>query len=450
MGTAKDSTRQNGDSKPFRGGHTPTQWGILAASILVILGCFAGAVALVWGKHEREQFQALEAVDLGSGSEPVAAPPSIDGSTSTQAGQPATSGQPTETFPPANPEAKNYLIAAADNHACVDPNSPWAGAADPDRPAGDRSDTIMLIRVDPTTKAAAVLSFPRDLWIKRSSGGMDRINAAYTRNDQTELVKVLKSNFNVPVDHYVQVDFCAFKTIVDAVGGVGVPFVNPIKDPEVGLHIDETGVCHVFSGDEALAYVRSRYLEQYVNGKWTRDGTSDLGRISRQQDFLTRTMRSALSKGTFNPSVARGLLRTFQNGDLITDQGFSIDEILGLAGLLSNINPESLLRYQVEGKGQMNQGKAVIVPTVKNARMQAVFDIFRGKAPLNGTAVPEATTASTDDSSPTTVATSNSSSSSVGGSTTEATSDSTVDSAPTNPEQIIKGEILPDPNIVCS
>ncbi|HQV58635.1 MAG TPA: hypothetical protein PKV27_11525, partial [Ilumatobacteraceae bacterium] len=200
-------------------------------------------------------------------------------------------------------------------------------------------------------------------------------------------------------------------------------------------------------GDEALAYVRSRYLEQYVNGKWTKDGTSDLGRISRQQDFLTRTMRSALSKGTFNPTVARGLLRTFQNGDLITDQGFSIDEILGLAGLLSNINPESLLRYQVEGKGAKIQGKWIILPTVKNTRMQAVFDIFRGKAPLNGTAVPEATTPPTDDATPTTQSTSTSHSTS--GSATSTSGTATADTTAAPPDQIIKGEILPDPNVVC-
>lgn len=435
-----------------RRAHSPAQWLLLAVSVLVILACFAASAALLWGKHEREQFQALEAIPSqstvpgtqsaddpsGTGAAPV--------SLGNDGGQPVDS-VPQESFPASsNAEAKNYLIAAADNHACVDPNSPWANAADPGRPANDRSDTIMVIRVDPQTRAAAVLSFPRDLYINRPGGGKSRINEMYRRNDHTRLVATLQQNFKVPVDHYVQIDFCAFKTIVDAVGGVSVPFSTAIRDPNVGIDIPEAGKCHEFSGDEALAYVRSRHLEQFVNGKWVEDQSSDFGRISRQQDFLTRTMRSALSKGTFNPSVARGLLRTFQNGDLITDQGFSIDEILGLAGLLRDIHPESLLRYQIEGSGAMIQGKAVVIPKIDTKRMKAVLSIFRGEAPLTGAGVPE--TPATDPSTATSATTSGSSTA-----TTASPSTSPAPSTPPtaeHPEQIIKGDIMPDPTVTCA
>ena len=423
---------------------------MLVASLLVILLCFGASAALLWAKHEREQFQALDAIATdGSGSEPTAGPigtePSPTSPAPPNSSEPPATG-PVESFPEPNPEAKNYLIAAADNHACTDPDSPWANAADPSRPANDRSDTIMVIRVDPVTRAAAVLSFPRDLWISRPGGGKDRINAMYRRNDHTRLVATLRNNFGVPVDHYVQLDFCAFKTIVDAVGGVAVPFSAPIRDPAVGIDIAETG-CHEFSGDEALAYVRSRHLEQMVNGKWVEDASSDFGRISRQQDFLTRVMRSALSKGTFNPSVARGLLRTFQNGDLITDQGFSIDEILGLAGLLRDIRPESLLRYQVEGKGQMIQGKAVIVPPAKpSAHMEAVYAIFRGEAPLTGAEIPQDTVPESSAVEP--AATPGSTTHSTTATLTESSAPATP--TPTDqPAQIIKGDILPDPTQTC-
>lgn len=430
-----DTTRRS----PHRRRHTVTQRLVLGVAIFVAFICFAAAGVLLWGKHERELFQAVESLPATTSvaaASTTSTSPSISTPVTTDPdAEPSTTVAIEEEFPPPNPDAKNYLIAAADNHACVDPNSPWANAADPDRPASDRSDSIMIIRVDPVTRAAAVLSFPRDLWIRTPSGGQNRINAMYRQNDPSRLVATIQQNFGVPVDHYVQVDFCAFKTIVDAVGGVAVPFSNPIRDPHVNLDIPNPG-CHEFSGDEALAYVRSRHLQQYVNGKWSEDRFSDFARISRQQDFLTRTMRSAHSKGTFNPSVARGLLRTFQNGDLITDQGFSINEILGLAGLLRDIDPETLLRYQVEGKGQMIQGNAVVVPTVKNAHAQAVFDIFRGLAPLNAPVLPDDTADSGPDAGAPT-------DSAAPGTDAPGT---TVASAP---EEVIKGDIMPDPTVTC-
>ena len=71
------------------------------------------------------------------------------------------------------------------------------------------------------------------------------------------MAQTLYDNFGVKVDHFIQVDFCAFKKIVDAVGGVSVPFTYPMRDTNTGLNITEPG-CYTFSGDEALAYVRSR------------------------------------------------------------------------------------------------------------------------------------------------------------------------------------------------
>ena len=207
-------------------------------------------------------------------------------------------GDPTATFPAADPDAKNFLIVGDDSHACVDPDSPWAGAADPERSdIGQRSDTIMVVRIDPVTKRAAILSFPRDLWVKVPGHGRSRINSAYRKGDYSLLAQTLFDNFGIKLDHYVQVDFCAFKTIVDAVGGVKVPFEFPAKDDHVNLHIDAPG-CHTFSGDEALAYVRSRYYEyQDANGKWKLDNAYDLGRVSRQQDFSAPAVPGHVGQG---------------------------------------------------------------------------------------------------------------------------------------------------------
>ena len=83
----------------------------------------------------------------------------------------------------------------------------------------------MIMRVDPAASRVAVLSFPRDLYVTiAGSGNRARINSAYRRDDPQRLIDTIYENFGVGIDHFIQVDFCTFKTLVDAVGGVTVPF----------------------------------------------------------------------------------------------------------------------------------------------------------------------------------------------------------------------------------
>lgn len=347
------------------------------------------------------------------------------GTSSTLGGVTTVAAQATAptSFPVADPQAQNFLITGADSNACVDPSSPWAGAADPAREAtGSRSDTIMLMRVDPATHRAAVLSFPRDLWVMVPGHGKQRINSTYVKDDYSLLAQTLYDNFGVKVDHYLQVDFCAFARIVDAVGGVAVPFDTPVFDRNVGLDILAPG-CHTFSGDEALAYVRARHLRWVdENGVAHEDGSSDLGRISRQQDFLRRVLGKALEAGLFDPSVARALLESLQT-EIVTEQGFTLEDMMRFAGVLRDIDPKSIQQYQIEATGIMVSGNSVLDPQIDSPNMQAVLAIFRGTASLVGS--------SDQPVDPVTPAKS-------GGVPTVAV-----------PQQVIKGDIVPDPNVEC-
>ena len=120
-----------------------------------------------------------------------------------------------------------------------------------------------------------------------------------------------------------------------------MPFEFPARDPNTGLNVPEAG-CFTFDGDHALAYVRSRkyeYEDPPGSGNWEEDPTSDLGRISRQQDFLRRTLSSVLAKGLLNPSVASGLINAATGGDVVTDSGLSPAKLLEFAGVLKDIEP---------------------------------------------------------------------------------------------------------------
>ena len=281
-------------------------------------------------------------------------------------------------------KSQNFLLTGSDNGSCVDPDSPYAGAFGDRTSFGERSDTIMVIRVNPIDNQAAFLSFPRDLWVKiANSTRSNRINTAFDRKNPIRLIDTIHQNFGVPIDYYVNIDFCAFKQIVDAVGGVSVPFLYPTRDQKTGLFIPAAG-CFTFSGDHALAYVRSRSGYRYLDpatGKWLQDGTGDLGRIGRQQDFIRRSMQRALDKGSSSPRVANQLLNAALK-NVITDDQLSAISMLQLAQAMRNLNTDEIATYTVEASGQMIGDQSVLIPTIQNERMRQILAIFQGKASI--------------------------------------------------------------------
>jgi LCP family protein required for cell wall assembly len=421
--------------EPFRPHHTGVQRAVLAFNIVVVVACVLGAIGLVWGKSQLDQRLQTSRVDVATTVATVPAP----GSTFIPASSDAPVTTTPETFPPADPQAQNFLITGSDTNPCVSPDSPWAGAADPAREAiGNRSDTIMVMRVDPTSRQAAVLSFPRDLWVKIPGKGKNRINYAYIKDDYSLLAQTLYNEFGITVDHYIQVDFCAFKRIVDAVGGVSVPFTTPIFDQNVGLDITKPG-CHEFVGDEALAYVRSRHLKWVdANGKAHEDRFSDFGRISRQQDFLRRVLQTALKKGLFDPKVAQALIKSLQT-EIVTEDGFTLNDMLRFAGVMRDIDPKGINTYQVEASRLIVSGNDVLEPKLKSENMRAILEVFQGKAPLVGAPEQVFTPTTLPGASTTTIA----------GTTVPTTLPADTSTTVEGPAEVVKGDIVPDENTVC-
>lgn len=299
-------------------------------------------------------------------------------------GRPDDAESMTVIFPAAEPEARNFLLTGTDNNSCLDPDSPFAGGFGDRTSFGERSDTIMVWRVNPTTRQVAVLSFPRDLYVDVADSGKARINTAFKSNDPERLRSTILSNFGIPVDHYVQVDFCAFERMVDAVGGVEVPFAYPARDPGSGLNVPVTG-CFNFAGDHALAYVRSRayqYEDPPGSGRWRRDGTGDWGRIARQQDFLRRTVATVISRGLYTPNVVAALIET-NSSYLTMDSSLTVSRLLQFAGVLQGLDPMSIGSYQIDSTPEIIAGNAVLVPRINNENMRAILDVFRGAALLS-------------------------------------------------------------------
>lgn len=347
---------------------------------ILVVSCLAAATAIYYGSEKANDRKVVEIIP--SGNVPTLTLPSTS--------------VPGQSQPKVDLTAKNFLITGSDNGACVDPNSPYAGAFGDRSALGERADTIMVLRLDPATDAAAVLSFPRDLWVRiNGKSTKSRINSAFKRDDPNRLIVTIADNFGITIDHYVNIDFCAFKKIVDAVGGVKVPFDTPIKDEHTGLLIEAAG-CHTFQGEEGLAYVRSRKLRYFDADRqvWREDPNSDRGRISRQQDFLRRAIQKAIDKGSGSPRVAKQLIDAgIQN--VILDSNLTAGKILELALAMRDLDPATMRTYQVEGTGTMISGQSVIEPDLESKEMVAILDIFRGLAAL--ATAPEQTAPSSAD-----------------------------------------------------
>ena len=360
-------SRNKGLSKRYA--RPRSHYWVLTLNIAVAFSLLIAGVSMLWANN---RLNARQVVSLNRDPN---AQPSIDAEITPSDNWNLTEG---------DLAAKNFLLTGSDNGSCVDPNSPYAGAFGDRTGFGERSDTIMIIRVDPKDNRAAFLSFPRDLWVKiAGSTRTIRINTAFDRKNPNKLVDTIYQNFGISIDHYVNIDFCAFKEIVNAVGGVSIPFLYETRDKKTGLYVPAPS-CFEFSGDHALAYVRSRSGYSYFDpakNDWIKDGTGDLGRISRQQDFIRRAMQRALDKGSSSPTVANKLLNAALK-NVITDDQLTPISMLQLAQAMRDLNTSKIPTYTIAASGEMIGDQAVLVPRIQNDTMREILALFQGKASL--------------------------------------------------------------------
>lgn len=161
-----------------------------------------------------------------------------------------------------------------------------------------RTDSIMLVNIDPGSMDVSLLSIPRDLFIQVPGYGLERINTVNVLAEMEQpgtgpalLARSINENFDVQLDRYVRLDFQAFVAVVDAVGGLEIDVPDPIVDYQfptadygtTTVRFDE-GVQQM-DGETALIYARTRHADD------------DYRRAERQQQVVT-----ALGKKLLNPT----------------------------------------------------------------------------------------------------------------------------------------------------
>jgi LCP family protein required for cell wall assembly len=232
----------------------------------------------------------------------------------------------------------NFLIVGSDTRGFVDTTEEQGQFGNEGETGPPKSDTIMIVHVDPASETGMVLSFPRDLWVNIPGRGEAKINAAF--NDGIgKLIETIQANFDVPVHHALQVDFAGFKDMVDAIGNIPIYFPRPARDAKTHLDQPLAG-CQPLEGDQALAYVRSREYEQYDQAEddWDVDPRADIARIARQQYFIRTLAQTALKKSSRNPlALIRLVNETVPN--LRRDRQLTYDDMQRLVSSFRDLDP---------------------------------------------------------------------------------------------------------------
>lgn len=267
-------------------------------------------------------------------------------------------------------EAQNFLLVGVDDGMGLPDGDPVLAG----RGKSMNTDTMMVLRVDPQAEKAALLSLPRDLWVSIPGGGKGRLNSAMALGGPEKLIETIQQNFDIPIHHYVQVDFEGFRGLVSAVGGVPIYFPWKARDTHTGL-IQENPGCVTLDPVQALAFVRSRYFEIDEGDGWISDPTSDYGRISRQQHFIRASLKRAIAKGVRNPFTLNQLIGVAQK-DLTLDDQITNKDLVDLGMQFRNFDPDSLILFTPPTTGGWAGAASVLYLNEKEA--QPIFDVFRG------------------------------------------------------------------------
>jgi len=241
---------------------------------------------------------------------------------------------------------------------------------------GQRSDVVKIMHIDPVAGTITVLSIPRDTMVTLLAnqslyGNYNRINVNFAEGPSL-LAQTITANLGIPIQHVVVVSFAGLMNSVDAIGGIYLDFRYPAKDEYSGLNIKTTG-CQLVTRFQALAVARSRHYEWYQNGMWNFDGTSDFGRIIRQDAFM-RAMINRV-RGLYNPLTINAFLSKVPQG-ITLDDNFTLNDLIEIAVKFHGMNPNAMLTYTLPTIAGTNASVGDVLYVDQPAAQQMLVDLY--------------------------------------------------------------------------
>ncbi|MCC7527461.1 MAG: LCP family protein [Candidatus Melainabacteria bacterium] len=212
-----------------------------------------------------------------------------------------------------------------------------------------RSDTMMLVHVDPDTKRVGIVSIPRDSRVKLPGAhGIEKINSAHALGGPELAVEAVKEAFAVPIDHYVVVDTEGLKKVFEALGPMEIMVEKRMRyrDRAAGLHVDL---------EPGLQTLNPKQVEEYV--RFRHDPKGDIGRIERQQWFMRQ-----VSKKLKEPQVLLKLPEIFKFATDYVVTDMNTEEMAKVAGFGKDIQPSQVQTAMLPGHAEFIHGGSYWIP----------------------------------------------------------------------------------------
>ena len=301
--------------------------------------------------------------------------------------------------------ALNYLLVGSDTRSgLTKEQSKILRVGTTKTAAGARSDTMLLVHISKARDKATIISIPRDSLVtipehesslykgKIVPAAKAKINAAFAWGGAPLLIQTIEQETNVKIDHYVEIGFAGFANMVDALGGIQVCSKKDINDPK--SHLVMSAGIHTLDGIEALKYVRTRDF----------DGMGDLGRMQRQQQFMSAVLRKVTSTGVLLNPIK---LVNFFNAAIATvqtDSQLNRNDLIVLAKQLKNLSPSKVrtltiplgnANARVPGLGSVVTWDSVLAPDL--------FNRLREDLPLTDEVTPSPSASSSASATPTVI-----------------------------------------------
>lgn len=337
--------------------------GIKISSRYVITGVialvlFAGVFALVrYLTITMQVIGGIPGVAINQ-SDPAAASTSIPGLPT------AVPEAPSIALPPTWDGASRVtiLLMGVDTEPVLDAQ----GNVSPDRVGPARSDTMILLTIDPQTKTAGMMSVPRDLWVNIPGFNYAKINTAYFNGESYKLpgggpelaMRTVEQVIGVPIQYYAQVQFWSFTNLIDEIGKVKVFVPKKIIIDPMGAGSDKIMLSagyHLLGGVEALAYVRQRHTEG-----------GDVDRSNRQQAVILAVKDKVMDPANFSTLLTNApvIYNNIQTG---IRTNLTFDEIMRLGMLAKDIPQENIKR------GVIDYTMVQLDNVVVNGENQSIF-----------------------------------------------------------------------------
>ncbi len=340
---------------------------LILVAVFAVVAIVTAVVAFFWA---RSFFASWKLTDL-DGSPPVAGQTNNSQVVLPEQGSDIPF-QPSDSAPAAQPwDGKTrvtILLMGLDYRDC----ETEAGFQECDNTGASRTDSMMLVSIDPVSKSVGVLSIPRDLWVYIPGYDYYKINTAYFLGVANNLpeggpglaMDTVEQVLGVPIQYYALVDFNAFVRIIDELGGVKIRPTEKIKIDPIGpnnsFYLDP-GV-YVVDGETALAYARNRYTEG-----------GDFDRANRQQEVLL-SVRERVTQFNMLPTLVTKAPAIYNEVQKGVRTNLTLQQIVQLALLSQQIPKENIKRGVIGPPNYITfsespDGQAIEIPVTDQIRL---------------------------------------------------------------------------------